>query len=275
MGTYTTRLGCQLSFSEEKEADIIAVIQKLNATHKTGQFISNLLRIALENPEVLDKGSGSYAPGSLMRAMENCGISYDRQQFFQSISKDVANMKQKIDDIYDLAFKTYTLGLMGKHLQIEEKSNNELMATFILERQLKDIQTKLALNFADSIYASNKALDVQEKAEEVMEYIIESYSGIVNELMSKLEVKQIEVPVAIQATQQVVPVQPTQQVVPVQPVQPQQVTPAIKPQQPVTQPVEDGEDKAIDFGDTNNESPQDFGKDADDLELLKNFFSLD
>lgn len=272
MGTYTTRLGCQLSFSEEKEADIIAVIQKLNATHKTGQFISNLLRIALENPEVLDKGSGSYAPGSLMRAMENCGISYDRQQFFQSISKDVANMKQKIDDIYDLAFKTYTLGLMGKHLQIEEKSNNELMATFILERQLKDIQTKLALNFADSIYASNKALDVQEKAEEVMEYIIESYSGIVNELMSKLEVKQIEVPVAIQATQQVVPVQPTQQVVPVQP---QQVTPAIKPQQPVTQPVEDGEDEAIDFGDTNNESPQDFGKDADDLELLKNFFSLD
>lgn len=274
MGTYTTRLGCQLSFSEEKEADIIAVIQKLNATHKTGQFISNLLRIALENPEVLDKGSGSYAPGSLMRAMENCGISYDRQQFFQSISKDVANMKQKIDDIYDLAFKTYTLGLMGKHLQIEEKSNNELMATFILERQLKDIQTKLALNFADSIYASNKALDVQEKAEEVMEYIIESYSGIVNELMSKLEVKQIEVPVAIQATQQVVPVQPVQpqQVVPVQP---QQVTPAIKPQQPVTQPVEDGEDEAIDFGDTNNESPQDFGKDADDLELLKNFFSLD
>ena len=274
MGTYTTRLGCQLSFSEEKEADIIAVIQKLNATHKTGQFISNLLRIALENPEVLDKGSGSYAPGSLMRAMENCGISYDRQQFFQSISKDVANMKQKIDDIYDLAFKTYTLGLMGKHLQIEEKSNNELMATFILERQLKDIQTKLALNFADSIYASNKALDVQEKAEEVMEYIIESYSGIVNELMSKLEVKQIEVPVAIQATQQVVPVQPVQpqQVVPVQP---QQVTPAIKPQQPVTQPVEDGEDEVIDFGDTNNESPQDFGKDADDLELLKNFFSLD
>lgn len=275
MGTYTTRLGCQLSFSEEKESDIIAVIQKLNATHKTGQFISNLIRIALENPEIIDKGSDTYAPGSLMRAMDNCGISFNRQQFFQQVTKEVSEMKQKIDAIYELAFKTYTLGLMGKHLKIEEKSDNELMAAFILERQLKDLQAKLAVNFSDSVYASNKVLKTHEKADEVLEYIIESYSGIVNELISKIDIKQIEVPVVQQQVQNVVPMEQNVNIPVEQPasVPMEQHTVVEQPviQQSVSEDNED-EDQAIDFGTT--PEPPKFGEDADDLAALNYFLGL-
>ena len=161
MGVYTTRLGCQLSFSEEQESDIIAVIQQLNSTHKTGQFLSNLIRIALECPEVIDKGNGRFEQGALLRHMDACGISYDRRQFMQSVTKEIADMKKKVDSIYDIAMKTYTLALMGKHLGLEEKSNNSLMSTFILERQLKDLQTSLGVNIGDAVYASNINLSMK------------------------------------------------------------------------------------------------------------------
>lgn len=269
MGTYTTRLGCQLSFSEEKEADIIAIIQKLNATHKTGQFISNLIRIALECPEIIDKGSEDYAPGSLMKNMDSWGISYDRKQFFQSVTKDIASMKQKIDDVYEMAFKTYTLALMGKHLGLEEKSNNNLMASFMLERQLKDIQTKLGINITDSVYASNKALDVHDKSQEVLEFIIDVYSGIVTELANKLSVKELEIPVK----QLEIPVgQVAVSNVPIH-----QVAPIEKPQPIVEQPIKQEEiteedkqqDAIVDFG---MEQPIEFGDSAEDLAALANFF---
>ena len=43
------------------------------------------------------------------------------------------------------SYQIGTLALMGKHLGLEEKSNNSLMSTFILERQLKDLQTSLGV----------------------------------------------------------------------------------------------------------------------------------
>lgn len=269
MGTYTTRLGCQLSFSEEKEADIIAIIQKLNATHKTGQFISNLIRIALECPEIIDKGSEEYAPGSLMRSMDSCGISYDRKQFFQSITKDIDSMKQKIDSIYEIAFKTYTLALMGKHLGLEEKSNNNLMASFMLERQLKDIQTKLGVNIIDSVYASNKALDVHNKSQEVLEFIIDVYSGIVAEIASKISIKELEIPVK----QLEIPVgQVAISSIPTQPQVVAQPQPIAQPSVQVAEPEkieEDIKDEIVDFGE---EKPIEFGDNQEDLAALANFF---
>lgn len=269
MGTYTTRLGCQLSFNEEKEADIIAIIQKLNATHKTGQFISNLIRIALECPEIIDKGSEDYASGSLMKNMDSWGISYDRKQFFQSITKDIASMKQRIDDIYEIAFKTYTLALMGKHLGLEEKSDNNLMASFLLERQLKDIQTKLGVNITDSVYASNKALDVHNKSQEVLEFIIDVYSGIVAEIVSKISVKELEIPVK----QLEVPVgQVAVSSVPIQAQVIAQPQPVVQPSIQIDKPdkvEEDIKDEIVDFG---AEAPIEFGNNQEDLAALANFF---
>lgn len=201
MGTHNIRLGSQLSFDEHQEADIIKALETMNASHKSGQFISNLIRIAFDCPEIMDNNSGKYEKGAIIKAMENSGLSYNRQAFMYQITKEVDAMKKKVDEMYSIVLKTYMLGQMGKHLGLEQKADNELMAQFIIEKQLKELQDTLGISLTSSVFASNRKQDIEKIANDSLEYIIESYSGIVNELK------------AIVTSAQAVPVQP---VVPVQ-----------------------------------------------------------
>ena len=182
MGTYNIRLGSQLTFDEEQEADIIKAVEAMNASHKSGQFISNLIRIAFDCPEIMDNNNGKYEKGAILKAMENTGLSYNRQAFMYQITKEVDAIKQKVDKMYDMVLKTYILGQMGKQIGLVEKADNELMAQFIVEKQLKELQDTLGISLTSSVLASNKKKDTEKIANEALEYIIESYSGIVNEL---------------------------------------------------------------------------------------------
>ena len=182
MGTHNIRLGSQLSFDEHQEADIIKALETMNASHKSGQFISNLIRIAFDCPEIMDNNSGKYEKGAIIKAMENSGLSYNRQAFMYQITKEVDAMKKKVDEMYSIVLKTYMLGQMGKHIGLEQKADNELMAQFIIEKQLKELQDTLGISLTSSIFASNRKQDIEKIANDSLEYIIESYSGIVNEL---------------------------------------------------------------------------------------------
>lgn len=182
MGTYNIRLGSQLTFDEEQEADIIKTIEAMNASHKTGQFISNLIRLAFDCPDILEKKNGEYEKGNVIKLLESAGKTSNRQLFFNQLSKEVDDMKQKVDKMYNMVLKTYILAQMGKQIGLSEKTENHLMAQFILEKQLKELQDKLGITLSSSVFASNKKQEVEKIADEALEYIIESYSGIVNEL---------------------------------------------------------------------------------------------
>lgn len=186
MGTYNVRLGCQLAFDEERETDIVEAVKELNSTHKMGQFVSNILRLAFENPEVIEVRDGKVCKGAILKAMESCGLSYDRHKYMNQVNKELAHMKKKIDSIYEIALKTYSLGLMNKYLGIEDKADNNLRAAFVLERQLKDLQDKLGVSM-NQVYVSNKLNRTHEIADGVLEYIIESYDGILTEMKDALE----------------------------------------------------------------------------------------
>lgn len=200
MGTYNIRLGSQLSFDEQQEADIIKAIETMNASHKSGQFISNLIRIAFDCPEIMDNNSGKYEKGAILKAMENSGLSYNRQAFMYQITKEVDAMKKKVDEMYSIILKTYMLGQMGKHLGLEEKADNELMAQFVIEKQLKELQDALGISLTSSVFASNRKQDIEKIADDALEYIIESYSGIVNELKAIVSNAQT---VQVQTAQQI------------------------------------------------------------------------
>lgn len=209
MGTYNIRLGSQLAFDEQQEADIIKAIESMNASHKSGQFISNLIRIAFDCPEIMDNNNGKYEKGAILKAIENSGISYNRQTFMYQVTKEVDAIKKKVDDMYSIVLKTYILGQMGKHLGIEEKASNELMAQFVIEKQLKELQDTLGISLTSSVFASNKKQDVEKIANDALEYIIESYSGIVNELKEIVTNAQM-VPVQAVSQVQATSVQETQ-----------------------------------------------------------------
>lgn len=194
MGVCNIRLGSMLSFDEEQEKDIIDVINNLNSRHKMGQFVSSLIRIALENPEMLNYKDGRYENGAILNQMEKLGISYDRAVFFNKVTKEVNDMKNKVDKMYDMVMNMYILSQMGKHLGLEEKSENMLTANFLLEKQVKELQDTLGVGLNSSLFASNKTEDTKKRAEDALEYILNTYDGIVTELNKRFEVQKIELP---------------------------------------------------------------------------------
>ena len=258
MGTYNIRFGSQLSFDEQQEADIIKLLETLNSNHKSGKFFANLIRIACDCPEVLDKRENGYVPGTMLGVLEQCGVHYTRDNFFKALNKEVNDMKVKVDKMYEMVLKTYMLAQMGKHIGLEEKSDNLLLSQFVVEKQLKDIQDLLGVTLNSSVFASNKKADVEKLGDDILEYIIESYSGIVSELQKLTEVQKVVVTETAPTTvvQQTVQ-QPTQ----AQPVVQQvQVEEKVQDSKPLSMDnLNDNEDEEIDFGNA-------------DLSLLSNFF---
>lgn len=194
MALQNIRLGSNLSFDTEQEKDLIMAMTQLNESHSMGRFVSSLVRIAWDNPEIIDKGSDKFEKGALLKQLESSGVSYNRAKFFNDISKQVAEMKEKVDAMYDMALKTYMLAQMGKRLGLEEKSDTTLMTAFLLESQLKKIQNDLGLNIGMKPFASDKLDDAHKRADDAMEYILETYDNILTELKNNLAVQTVEVP---------------------------------------------------------------------------------
>lgn len=252
MSVCNIRLGSFLNFDTEQEKDIIAFVERLNSTHSTGKFISNLFRIAWDCPEIL-KLSDNPAAGALLRKIDEEGMSNDRTNFFKNVDSNIAAMRAKVDAIYDMSYKMYMLALMGKHLKLEQIADNSLTAGFILEKQLRDIQNKICSDANFSAFKSDVKLnDVHKRAEDDLEYIIEAYTPLLEELRTMLTSTSA---VPVQQVVQTAPVQSTPvQTVVAQPVsvQPAPVQNADKPMPETVKSVEvekAPEDEVIDFGD--------------------------
>lgn len=197
MSTQNIRLSSMLSFDEEQEKDIIQLIESLNASHKTGQFISNLIRLAVDAPELLEISDGRYKSKNVdFSYIEKLGMSYNRKKFMDSLKNDVNSLKDKVDKIYDMTMNLVILAQMNKYLGLETKTKNVMTANFILERQLKQIQDALGMH--DSIFASNKIQNVENTADKALEFIIECYDGVVKELK---ETQTVQATQTTQATQ--------------------------------------------------------------------------
>lgn len=186
MSGYNIRLSSMLTFDEEKEADIIQVIEKLNSMHKTGNFLSNLIRVSLDCPEILDQSNGKFTKGSTLVDLEQYGLTYNRRALADKNSKEIADMKKKVDSVYDMTLKMYTLVLMNKYMGIEQKTENSMIANFIVQKQLEELKKSLGVSLSDNIFASNKVKDTKQLAENSLEFILNTYDDIISEVKSKI-----------------------------------------------------------------------------------------
>ncbi len=173
------RLAAPLKFDSEREADMIAKVEEMASHRKLGEFLNVVLKIALDHPE-------DFAKYGL--ELREFGLSGDRLAFFRDIQNQTNQMRAKIDKIYDMSFKVYNLALFGKKLGLERKAENILQAQFILQRQLDELCQTLGITSVSHIYESNKLEVVSKRANEILEYILESYDNIVAELKSSITV---------------------------------------------------------------------------------------
>lgn len=193
MGNYSTRLGCTLSFNEESEKDIIRLVEQLQGSRKIGEFIGYLIRVASENPELIDKRpDGSFDYGPVTKEMSRLGVTPTRYQYIQTMAKEIDSMKQKIDSIYEMSLKMYTLAQFGKQMGLSKRSDNMLMASFLAEQELTKLCKTFGVGNLQSVFASSKMETAHNKANDTLQYILETYDSIVNELKETL-FKEVEI----------------------------------------------------------------------------------
>lgn len=174
---YVLKLGATISFNKENERDIVAQLESLKKRHKLGEFISNAIRIVFEHPELLEEQDTS---------LEKFGLTDNRQQFFDAISKEVNSLRVKVDKIYKIATEIYTLTQFNKKIGLEERAKNILCAQFILQKQTRELCNILGVSQINSTYASEKLFDIKKNVDETLEFIINYYDGIVSEIKTSV-----------------------------------------------------------------------------------------
>ena len=171
------KLGATLCYDKEREQDIVDQLDSLKSRHKLGDFISNLIRIAFENPEEMRK---------LGLRIENYGLSDNRREFFKSVEDKVNEMSKKVDMVYDMAVKTYSLAMFNKKIGLEQKSTNLLQTQFVLQKQISELCATLGVSNLGHTFESNKIYNVAKNVDETLEFIINYYDGIVNEIKQNI-----------------------------------------------------------------------------------------
>lgn len=173
------RLGSIISFDSEREADIIEFIQDLTAQHKLGRFISYILRLACETPETLQYRE-KVAP--ILKEMETLGITPRRDALFKQLATEVHDLKVRVNDIYLMTEKLYTLALAQKALGLEDRSKELAAAQFVLKRQTALLEQKIGSGAIFYMYDSDSMRDMQKKADDILELLIETHGDAFNEL---------------------------------------------------------------------------------------------
>lgn len=184
MAVKSIRLGSTLTFDSEKEKDLIAIAERLNQMHKMGEFMSHIFRVAVENPNMIETAGGIVKYGSIIERNSRMGITAERYNYFSEINNEIKEMQRKVDEIYNMSLRMYSLARVGKRIGLEEKAVNSLSASFMVEKQVKELSRIVGTNLI--LFESDKVLEVKEKAEEIMEYIIESYDGMIGEMQEAL-----------------------------------------------------------------------------------------
>ena len=114
--------------------------------------------------------------------MNDLGITPRRDAMFKQFSKEILDLKNKINDIYVISEKLYTLALARKALGLEDRAKELLAAQFVVRRQTALLESKLGTSSLLYTYESDSMRDVQKKADEILEVILETYGDLLNDV---------------------------------------------------------------------------------------------
>lgn len=170
------KLNTYLSFDSEKEADLIEKIDSLSSKKQLSYFVTNIIKFALENPVIIEKANIT-TNGYLS--------SKDRLDFFKGITTEVKEIEKKLTYLQEMVEHNYNLILLNKSIGLSGKTENEVLASFIIERELQLLKVKLGIQNLVTEERSQKLSEYHEKSEKLVEDIITKYDGIITELVNR------------------------------------------------------------------------------------------
>lgn len=164
MGLVSVRVSSMLQFDDDSEQDLVDIVNELAQKHKLGEFLSNAVRLAV------DKGDTESVDG----------VTTERLKYIDTVKRGIVIIDNKLNKLYDETEKLKALALMGKRIGIEERADNLYRAQFIL-RHHRDVLAE-AIGVEEAKLEEVSADELRKRAEEVLEFIIESYDNVVGEI---------------------------------------------------------------------------------------------
>lgn len=169
-------LGGTISFDKNRDGHIIEWLKSKRQSHKITDEIEILIKIFFENPE-----DYVYRAEELAK-LTSLGITPAASKFYTGANKKVAEMHEKVDKIYNMCLEMYTLAKFGKSTGLDKKAENVAIAQFLAQKQIKDMCEALGIRDMQ-VFESNKIPNIEEKADNALEFILTHYDGIVKELV--------------------------------------------------------------------------------------------
>lgn len=172
------RLNGKIYFDPNKEQYMADAMAEMSAHHTISSFLERLVKIAFDNPEYLSRQDKL---ADLMNYMRAGGLTPLAEKFYSDAKKDIAELKQKVNAIYDMCLSMYTLARFGKTFSLEDRTKNIAISEFMLERQISQICDRLGINDYSKL-DSGSYLQLDNKSADILQYIIEHYSNVVKEI---------------------------------------------------------------------------------------------
>ena len=164
MAIHSLKVNTQISLEQEKDKDIITLLEDLKEGHRIGQFLGDLVKAVVDNPYGIKAED----------FVKKYNADNIRNTYFKFLDSEMKQIRSKVDEMYKMVTDMYILTKFGKHIGLEGKAENVMSAQFIVEKQLKEIERILGVNLR-AAYESDKIQDITELAESALEYIINTY----------------------------------------------------------------------------------------------------
>lgn len=174
------KITVNLTLDREKERDMIEQIESLLANRQLSYFVTNLVKFGLENPSLLEQ---AHIESSKVL------MANSRVAFFEDVKSQIKAMNERIEAVEEASAKTYELARLGKKLGLENKSKTDLRAALLLKRHMEELRK--GLGYSDYEFnerwmrAEKEEINLEDKAEELLEFVIEHYDGVVSEIIEE------------------------------------------------------------------------------------------
>lgn len=184
MSLESVRLGGQFWYDKETEQDLANVITSLSSSHRLGEFISYMFRMAVEDPTILENKDGVVKYGTVTEKLKALGHTDKRRKQLEELADKIFDVKLEADKIYKMCYEMHLLAQINKLTGIEEKADRTMMKEFMLERELKDICSEIGVSatfYKDMLDREHK------KEEDSLTYILKAYGSIIDDLKEQVE----------------------------------------------------------------------------------------
>jgi len=93
--------------------------------------------------------------------------------------KQIRDMEERVQAVEEVGLKILSAVRFGKFLGVEDRIKNNMSAKFILDKQIKKLKEIIG---SDNINCETYIRRLEDQAEEILEFLIETYTPIIDEI---------------------------------------------------------------------------------------------